>query len=41
MENKDCNIKADIRKPEKKVLNISTSNQLSQARFFAEGNTQS
>ena len=32
MENKDCNIKADIRKP-KKVLNVSTSSELSQARF--------
>ena len=32
LENKDCNIKVDIRKP-KKVLNVSTSSQLSQARF--------
>lgn len=33
LENKDCNIKADMRKPKKKVLNVSTSSQLSQARF--------
>ena len=32
MENKDCNIKADIR-PQKRMLKVSTSNQLSQARF--------
>lgn len=34
MENKDCKIKADIRKP-KRVLNVSTSSGLSQARFTA------
>ena len=32
MENKDCNIKADIRS-QKRMLKVSTSNQLSQARF--------
>ena len=32
MENKDCNIKADIR-AQKRMLKVSTSNQLSQARF--------